>query len=140
MQSGVGDLNVGRIRIVHTPLEGQLRSRLEALEAETRKARYQLRKSERNLEELTGALQTSIREHHACLSGCLSRKHSCGSPSEAHDELSALLSGWAVIALAGLVLGLIFRSVLRLRTTTEPLAHNLTPAEELPRRGTVGHR
>ena len=141
MQSGVGDLNGGRIRIVHTPLEGHLMGRVEGLEAEARKARYQLRKSERRLEEVQSALQTSTREHQAMT----------GRVSELETQLRAararlttntrpLLPGWAVIVLAGLVVGLVVGSALRHRRGVKARAQLVTPAEELPKRETVSHR
>jgi hypothetical protein len=139
-QSGVGDLNGGRIRIVHTPLEGQLMSRVEGLETEARKARYQLRKSERRLEKVQSALQASTREQ-----GLTDRV------AELETQLQAvrarpttisrpLLRGWAVIVLAGLVVAFVLGSALRRRRRVKPRAQLVTPGGELPKRETVSHR
>jgi hypothetical protein len=81
-QSGVGDLNGGRIRIVHTPLEGHLMGRVEGLEAEARKARYQLRKSERRLEGVQSTLQTSTREHQAMTGRVSQLETQLGQPEQ----------------------------------------------------------
>jgi hypothetical protein len=140
-QSGVGDLNGGRIRIVHTPLEGQLMSRVEGLEAEARKARYQLRKSERNLEKVQSALQTSTREHQALTERVAELETQLrAARARLTTNSRPLLPGWAVIVLAGLVVGLVFGSALRRRRRAKPRAQLVRPGGELPKRETVSHR
>lgn len=140
-QSGVGDLNGGRIRIVHTTLEGHLMGRVEGLEAEARKARYQLRKSERRLEEVQSALQTSTSEHQA-MTGRVSQLETQLRAARARPTTISrpLLPGWAVIVLAGLVVGLVVGSSLRRRRRVKPRAQLVKPGGKLPKRETVSHR
>jgi hypothetical protein len=137
-QSGVGDLNGGLIRIVHTPLEGQLMSRVDSLETEARKARYQLRKSNRNLEEVQSALRASTSGHQAMTERVSGLQMQLRAAQARPITISRpLLPGWALIALAGLVLGLVFR---RRRRRVGPRAPIETPRGELPRKETVLQR